>query len=120
MYESRTINLTSSICFYHAQEKYDSEWAEPERLIQKRLTRVTRRQPDSAVDKENISSIQNAEVEWFVKWKGLGYEYCTWEPADVGVLATPRGIELINKYEMWADAAKQRASKERQEEVSLG
>jgi hypothetical protein len=81
---------------------------------------VSRRQPGSAVDKEKASSLQNAETEWFVKWKGLGYEYCTWEPADVGVLATSRGIELINEYESWAKAAKQRASKESQEQVSLG
>lgn len=99
------------------QVKYDSEWAEPERVLQKRFTRVTRRQPDASLGIENILNHQKAEIEWFVKWKGLGYECCTWEPA--GVLATSRGIEVINAYERWADAAKQRASPESREEVSL-
>ncbi|KAG0588696.1 hypothetical protein KC19_2G262600 [Ceratodon purpureus] len=101
---------------YHAQEKYDAEWTEPERIIQKRLTRVTRRRPDSPVEKGKISNIQNAEIEWFVKWKGLGYEHCTWEPANAGVLASSRGIELINESEGWKNAAMQRARKESQEE----
>jgi len=106
---------------FYAQIKYDSEWAEPERVIQKRLTRVTRREADPAVENRIISNHQNSEIEWFVKWKGLGYEYCTWEPAGAGILATSRGIELINAYERWEDAAKQRASRrESREEVSLG
>ncbi|KAG0598842.1 hypothetical protein M758_12G104900 [Ceratodon purpureus] len=103
---------------YHAQEKYDAEWTEPERIIQKRLTRVTRRRPDSPVEKEKISNIQNAEIEWFVKWKGLGNEHCTWELANAGVLASSRGIELINESEGWKNAAMQRARKESQEERS--
>lgn len=81
---------------------------------------MTRRQPDAAVEKGNSSNQQKAEIEWFVKWKGLGYEFCTWEPAGAGVLATPRGMELINAYERWADAARQRVRPESQEEVSFG
>ncbi len=37
--------------------------------------------------------------EWYVKWVGLGYEDCTWECEDSGVLVARSAIKLFSAYE---------------------
>jgi hypothetical protein len=73
-------------------------------------------------EQENKSAqkIETPEVEWFVKWKALGYEQCTWEPAETGVLASRKASKLICAFDNWAEVAKQRTTQEAREEVGSG
>ncbi|CAK9235246.1 unnamed protein product [Sphagnum troendelagicum] len=64
-------------------DKWNPGWAQPERVIKRR--QVT----DGGI----------CRVEWLVKWTGLGYEQCTWEPADAGILASPDMSKLFLAYE---------------------
>jgi hypothetical protein len=44
--------------------------------------------------------------EWYVKWVGLGYEDCTWECKDNGVLVAPGVIKLFFAYEKQIEASR--------------
>lgn len=55
--------------------KWNFEWAEPQRIIQKRALIFPKH-----LDKECMDAVSELDCqEWFVKWKGLGYDQCTWE-----------------------------------------
>jgi chromodomain-helicase-DNA-binding protein 3 len=82
-------------------DKWNPGWAQPERVIKRR--QVT----DGGI----------CRVEWLVKWTGLGYEQCTWEPADAGILASPDMSKLFLAYEQWTKAASDRISCKRIEEA---
>jgi chromodomain-helicase-DNA-binding protein 3 len=87
--------------FFLQVDKWNPGWAQPERVIKRR--QVT----DGGI----------CRVEWLVKWTGLGYEQCTWEPADAGILASPDMSKLFLAYEQWTKAASDRISCKRIEEV---
>ncbi|CAM6077754.1 unnamed protein product [Sphagnum tenellum] len=55
--------------------------------------------------------------DWYVKWVGLGYEHCTLECEDSGVLAAPGAIKLFSAYEKWTEAARQRTTPKRVQEA---
>jgi hypothetical protein len=40
-----------------------------------------------------------SSVEWCVKWKNLGYEFCTWEVVDRTLIGSTKIKELIRDYE---------------------
>ncbi|KAJ4367513.1 ATP-dependent DNA helicase Hrp3 [Neocucurbitaria cava] len=67
--------------FYHARKK-----KEPEEFEQHMVAREAEResQLDFHVVERVIDSRDGEdETEYYVKWKGLTYEFCTWEPASL-------------------------------------
>ena len=50
--------------------------------------------------------IAYCNVEWLVKWKGLGYEHATWELETSSFLCTPEAEELKRSYENRVEAAR--------------
>ncbi|KAF2856229.1 chromodomain helicase-like protein [Plenodomus tracheiphilus IPT5] len=67
--------------YYHARKKQ-----EPEEFEQHMVAREAEResQLDFHVVERVIDSRDGEdETEYFVKWKGLTYEFCTWEPASL-------------------------------------
>ncbi|KAJ0966484.1 hypothetical protein J5N97_023401 [Dioscorea zingiberensis] len=84
----------------HQKEKtvnWKREWTEPQRLLQKRLLR-----PLELADEEFSGNSDNpsfCQYEWFVKWKGLGYEHSTWEFGDSPFLCSSEGMILVEDYE---------------------
>ncbi|KAH7388799.1 chromodomain helicase-like protein [Pyrenochaeta sp. MPI-SDFR-AT-0127] len=67
--------------YYHARKK-----REPEEFEQHMVAREAEResQLDFHVVERVIDSRDGEdEAEYFVKWKGLTYEFCTWEPASL-------------------------------------
>ena len=47
-------------------------------------------------------------VEWCIKWKNLGYEFCTWEFADRTPLDSIQMRELIKSYEARSGRVRER------------
>ncbi|XP_020698579.1 uncharacterized protein LOC110111166 isoform X2 [Dendrobium catenatum] len=77
--------------------KWRKEWTEPERLLQKRLLA-----PLEAADEcasMSISGSWDCCIEWFVKWKGLGYDQATWELENSLLLCSSEAARLIKDYE---------------------
>lgn len=87
--------------------KWNPEWAEPQRLIQKRQL-IFPQHPD--IECREVSGELDRRTEWFVKWKGLGYDQCTWELEDTSILKSTSSRELMTEYERRYDEAHQRAS----------
>lgn len=86
--------------------KWNSEWAEPQRLIQRRAL-IFPKHPDKEC-RDTVSEL--VCQEWFVKWKGLGYDQCTWELEDTSFLNLTSTKELMKAYKLRYDEAHQRAS----------
>lgn len=49
--------------------------------------------------------------EWLVKWKGLGYEYATWELGNANFLNSQHGENLIKDFNIRREKAKRRIDK---------
>lgn len=49
----------------------------------------------------------DCHCEWLVKWRGLGYEHCTWELENASFINSPEGQSLIRDYENRRKRAKQ-------------
>ncbi|KAM0941864.1 putative DNA helicase chromatin regulator PHD family [Dioscorea sansibarensis] len=84
----------------HQKEKiisWKKEWTEPQRLLQKRLLMAL-----ELVDEEFSGCGVNplfSQYEWFVKWKGLGYEHATWELGNSPFLCSPEAMILKEDFE---------------------
>lgn len=87
--------------------KWNPEWAEPQRLIRKRQL-IFPQHPD--IESREVSCELEPCIEWFVKWKGLGYDQCTWELEDTSILKSTSSKELMKAYKLRYDEAHQRAS----------
>jgi hypothetical protein len=94
-------------------EEWESDWAQPQRVIQKRFMVQSEQLQERCLRPQD----EDCRVEWYVKWKGLGYEHCTWEPMDRGVLATPIAARLFSDFKNWEDVARQRTTPESAKEV---
>ncbi|XP_022743956.1 chromodomain-helicase-DNA-binding protein 3-like [Durio zibethinus] len=71
--------------------RWKSEWAVPQRLLQKRKLLF----PTNS-DENNL----HCTSEWLVKWTGLGYEQATWELENSLFLTSPEAMELIRDFEI--------------------
>ncbi|XP_074565236.1 uncharacterized protein LOC141821775 [Curcuma longa] len=78
--------------------RWKQEWTEPHRLLQKRLL-VPQELADQFFDRLG-NSFTNCYCEWYVKWKGLGYEDATWELESSPFLHTPEALSLMKDYEV--------------------
>ncbi|GMI81866.1 hypothetical protein HRI_001855900 [Hibiscus trionum] len=87
---------------------WKQQWAVPHRLLQKRLL-TTPKECDEHHNKEHDVDKLNCQVEWLVKWCGLGYEHASWELENASFFGLPEGQRLIQEYENRKKA--QRASK---------
>ncbi|CAM6082412.1 unnamed protein product [Calypogeia fissa] len=85
--------------------QWNSDWAEPQRLVDKRVS-IPPRRPGGGRGRGFLG--MDTQQEWFVKWKGLGYEHCTWEPAHSGVLSDVKVKQLELIFDRWTEAARQR------------
>ncbi|OAL50586.1 hypothetical protein IQ07DRAFT_587238 [Pyrenochaeta sp. DS3sAY3a] len=70
-----------SDAYYHARKK-----REPEEFEQHMVAREAER--ESQLDFHIVERVIDSrdgedELEYYVKWKGLTYEFCTWEPASL-------------------------------------
>ncbi|RLM55318.1 hypothetical protein C2845_PM10G00980 [Panicum miliaceum] len=84
--------------------RWKQEWAEPHRLLKRRSLMPPKEAEvffNSLGDK-----IAYCNVEWLVKWKGLGYEHATWELETSSFLCTPEAEELKRSYENRLEAAR--------------
>lgn len=73
------------------------EWTEPHRLLQRRFW-----VPPDQIDACSCGHGDNIEycyVEWLVKWKGLGYEFSTWEFENSEFLCSANGKALMDEFE---------------------
>ncbi|CAN6458268.1 unnamed protein product [Victoria cruziana] len=84
--------------------KWKSEWKEPERLLKKRLL-----MPPKVAEEyfRNNAQLVYCNGEWLVKWKGLGYEFCTWEMENEPFLTSSEGMTLVEDFETRREKAKQ-------------
>lgn len=57
--------------------------------------------------------------EWLVKWKGLGYEYATWELETASFLSSPEAMTLKSDFEGRIKKAKEYSHCQRAEKVCL-
>ncbi|KAG1361556.1 helicase protein MOM1 [Cocos nucifera] len=95
--------------------RWKQEWTEPHRLLQKRLL-----MPQNLADEffcglgNNVSYCYH---EWFVKWKGLGYEHATWELENSPFLCSSDGTILIKDYETRREEAKKASDPSRTEKI---
>ncbi|KAL0904212.1 hypothetical protein M5K25_026292 [Dendrobium thyrsiflorum] len=77
--------------------KWRKEWTEPERLLQKRLLAPLEAANECA--SVSVSGSLDCCIEWFVKWKGLGYDQATWELENSLLLCSSEAPRLIKDYE---------------------
>jgi chromodomain-helicase-DNA-binding protein 3 len=95
---------------------WNPEWARPECVLLKRKCWSLEHNHGGAESTCRDKEMKDT-FEWYVKWVGLGYEDCTWECEDNGVLAAPGAIKLFSAYEKQTEAARQRTTPERVQEV---
>eukprot|EP00250_Pteridium_aquilinum_P005676 c15733_g1_i1 orf=590-3133(+) len=86
---------------------WDPEWVKPFRVIGKRKTMLSNR-IDLLPTCEDRIELGHC-VEWCVKWRKLGYEFCTWEPADRMPLTSAHSKKLIENYELRSANANHRS-----------
>ncbi|CAN6192249.1 unnamed protein product [Urochloa humidicola] len=84
--------------------RWKQEWAEPHRLLKRRLLMPPKEA--EAFFNSLSDKIAYCNAEWLVKWKGLGYEYATWELETSSFLCTPEAEELKRSYENRLEAAR--------------
>ncbi|KAL5998654.1 hypothetical protein ACLOJK_009598 [Asimina triloba] len=77
--------------------KWNSDWTVPQRLLKKRLL-MSSVQADEHFVGHGSDSL-NCLYEWFVKWKGLGYEHSTWELENEPFLSSNEAMILRRDYE---------------------
>ncbi|GJP54778.1 hypothetical protein CLOM_g13823 [Closterium sp. NIES-68] len=75
---------------------WNPQWSQPRKLIAKRVTRPPVR--PGAGRGRGRGYRPDWGVEFFVLWRGLGYEQCTWEPANGSVLQGSAGRGLVARY----------------------
>jgi hypothetical protein len=95
---------------------WNPEWAQPECVLLKRKCWSLEHNHGGAESTCRDKEMKDT-FEWYVKWVGLGYEDCTWECEDSGVLAAPGASKLFSAYEKRTEAARQRTTRERVQEV---
>nr|XP_029123602.1 helicase protein MOM1 isoform X3 [Elaeis guineensis] len=95
--------------------RWKQEWTEPHRLLQKRLL-MSQNLADEFFHGlgNNVSYCYH---EWFVKWKGLGYEHATWELENSPFLCSSDGRMLIKDYETRREEAKKTSDPSRTEKI---
>ncbi|KAK1660933.1 hypothetical protein QYE76_049092 [Lolium multiflorum] len=83
---------------------WKEEWTKPHRLLRKRLLMP----PKLVHDFFSSSGLKYSycNVEWLVKWRGLGYDHATWELETLPCLCTPEADELKKNYEDRREVAK--------------
>ncbi|KAF3782133.1 CHROMATIN REMODELING 4 protein [Nymphaea thermarum] len=76
--------------------KWKSEWTGPERLLKRRLL-----MPPKVADEyfRNNTKLVYCNGEWLVKWKGLGYEFSTWEMENASFLTSSKAMILVKDFE---------------------
>lgn len=60
-----------------------------------------------------------SQFEWFVKWKGLGYEHATWELGSSPFLCSPGAMILKEDFERRHREAKKGSDLSRPDKVFL-
>ncbi|KAG2608795.1 uncharacterized protein LOC120702311 isoform X2 [Panicum virgatum] len=98
--------------------RWKQEWAEPHRLLKRRSLMPPKEAEvffNSLDDK-----IAYCNVEWLVKWKGLGYEHATWELETSSFLCTPEAEELKRSYENRVEAARRGSDPAKVDQVKGG
>ncbi|XP_027773466.1 uncharacterized protein LOC107023051 isoform X3 [Solanum pennellii] len=85
--------------------RWISEWTVPHRLLKKRSLMLSKLHGPEAG--ENNKCL----FEWLVKWKGLGYEYATWELGNSNLLNSQHGESLIEDFNIRREKAKRRIGK---------
>ncbi|XP_057841806.2 uncharacterized protein LOC131051349 isoform X2 [Cryptomeria japonica] len=84
--------------------KWNPEWTEPHRLIQKRSLLCANPEEEWGETSADYC------VEWYVKWKGLGYDQCTWELESTDMLTSNSAKDLMKAFEIRSEEAQHRAS----------
>ncbi|MCD7472813.1 hypothetical protein HAX54_014182 [Datura stramonium] len=85
--------------------RWISEWTVPHRLLKKRSLMFSKLHGQDAGDNNKCL------FEWLVKWKGLGYEYASWELGNANFLNSEHGESLIKDFNIRLEKAKQRIDK---------
>ncbi|XP_055829400.1 helicase protein MOM1-like isoform X2 [Solanum dulcamara] len=85
--------------------RWISEWTVPHRLLKKRSLMFSKMHGQDAGDNNKCL------FEWLVKWKGLGYEYATWELGNANFLNSQHGENLIKDFNIRREKAKRRIDK---------
>ncbi|KAM3375753.1 helicase protein MOM1 isoform X3 [Capsicum galapagoense] len=80
--------------------RWISEWTVPHRLLKKRSLMFSKLNGQDAGDNNKCL------FEWLVKWKGLGYEYATWELENANFLKSQHGESLIKDFNIRREKAK--------------
>ncbi|PTQ39907.1 hypothetical protein MARPO_0043s0132 [Marchantia polymorpha] len=94
--------------------KWQSTWQVPQRFLLRRLNAPPRR-PGGGRGRGFLG--MDAGLEWFVKWQDLGYEHCSWEQAQSGLLDVEISKRLESNYDRWCEGARRRSHPTRIEEV---
>ncbi|KAG6549131.1 hypothetical protein Mapa_009357 [Marchantia paleacea] len=94
--------------------KWQSTWQVPQRFLLRRLNAPPRR-PGGGRGRGFLG--MDAGLEWFVKWQDLGYEHCTWEQVQSGLLDVGISKRLESSYDRWCEGARRRSHPTRIEEV---
>ncbi|KAI5073192.1 hypothetical protein GOP47_0011205 [Adiantum capillus-veneris] len=85
--------------------KWDPEWVKPFRVIGKRKTMLAKLSEVFPTREDGVDV--GHCIEWCIKWKNLGYEACTWEPADKTPVDSAFSKKLIADYELRSAKAAQ-------------
>ncbi|KAJ8557657.1 hypothetical protein K7X08_003282 [Anisodus acutangulus] len=85
--------------------RWISDWTVPHRLLKKRSLLFSKLHGQDADDNNKCL------FEWLVKWKGLGYEYATWELGNANFLNSRHGETLIKNFNIRREKAKWRIGK---------
>ncbi|PKU83925.1 uncharacterized protein LOC110102857 isoform X2 [Dendrobium catenatum] len=95
--------------------KWRKEWAELERLLEKRLVVL----PETSDEYTSGPAMEtsNSCIEWFVKWKGLEYDQATWELEKSLLSGSSEAARLVEEYGHRRDHAKRLHDPLRREKV---